>query len=122
MRTQILSLFFVGIAAQGSARAADLKEQMVQVLERQAADVDDHRPDCDAILTALLRHVDDDAAVSRKLRAADRGKSPAQLKEEQSAFVAKYADRLHAATAKMGPLKACRTDPRLQQWKKKLAP
>jgi hypothetical protein len=115
-----LALAFV-VVFGGSAWASPADE-MVRVFERQGADVQAHKSDCDGMLDALLVHVDADAAAMKRLNQSEKGMSPAQKNEAQKKFVAKYGARLKVATRKMAPLGACRDNAKMQTWKNKLEP
>jgi hypothetical protein len=114
----VATAILVGLS--GSARASDPYEDAINLLERQASDVDSVKPDCDKMLDKLLAHVEDDAKVVQRARAADKGKSKEQLKKDQATFEARYAARGRAAKKKLAPLEACRANPRMKTWRAKL--
>jgi hypothetical protein len=106
--------------ALAEAKDADLNEQMVTMLERQSADVAANMPDCDKVGDALLKHVDADAALMKKVMVAEKSKTKEQKQLEQNAFLKKYAPRMKAAQEKMSAVRACKDHAKLKQWKKAL--
>ena len=118
-RAALLAGLITAGASQAYA-AADLQEQIVKMIERQAKSVSSNAPDCDKIGAALLKYVDADGALTKKAVEADKGKSKEQKKQEQEAFLKKYATRIKAAQAKMAPLKACTSNEKVMEWRKKL--
>lgn len=103
-----------------SARAEDLQEEMVKMLERQAQDISTHAPDCDKVAAALSKHVAADTALTKKVVESDKGKTKEQKKAERDAFGKKYGERMKAASQKMAGLKACKDNAKVKEWKKAL--
>jgi len=123
MKTLLSSLLFGGaLVVGGGVARADLQEQMVKMLERQASEIDAAKPDCDKMLDALMKHVDADATLTKQAQDSDKGKSSEQKKAEQQAFVGKYGPRLQAAAKLMAPLRECRANPKMKQWRARLEP
>jgi hypothetical protein len=114
----VMSVF--GASQAFAAGDADLHESMVKMAERQAKDVSAHAPDCDKIADALLKSVDDDAALMKKVMAAEKTKTKEQKTLEKNEFMKKYAPRMKAAQEKMAPAKKCRDNAKMKEWKKKL--
>jgi hypothetical protein len=114
----VMSVF--GASQAFAASDADLHESMVKMAERQAKDVSATAPDCDKMGDALLKHVDDDAALMKKVMDADKGKTKEQKTLAKNEFMKKYATRMKDAQQKMAPLKSCRDNAKMKEWKKKI--
>ncbi len=114
----VVAVFGASPALAG--KPEDLHEQMVKMVERQGADVAANMPDCDKVGDALLKNVDADAALMKKLLLADKDKTKEQKKLEQNEFLKQYAPRMKEAQKKMSAVKACKDHAKLKQWKKTL--
>ncbi len=100
--------------------AEPLVEQMVKMQERQAAAVKGAAPDCDKMGAALLSTVDEDAALLKRLLAADAGKTSEQKKAEQAELLVKYGQRMKAVQKDFAALKSCKDNGQVKKWKAKL--
>ncbi|MBX7099661.1 MAG: hypothetical protein K1X89_18230 [Myxococcaceae bacterium] len=119
MAKRLVAALFVMAVAPAWA-SGSVEEDLVAMAERQGAAVTGGAGDCDKMGEALLGGVDSDIATLKKAIAADAGKSKDEKKAAQLNLMAKFGPRLKAAQEKMAPLKACRSNAKVQAWKKKL--
>lgn len=119
MAKRLVAALFV-LAVAPAWASGSVEEDLVAMAERQASAVSGGGADCDKMGEALLGGVDADIATLKKAIASDAGKSKDEKKAAQLAMMAKFGPRLKAAQEKMAPLKACRSNAKVQAWKKKL--
>jgi hypothetical protein len=110
---------FGGLAVAG-AGGDDLPEKLVKMVERMASDTDTNKPDCDKIATALHKHADEDAALMKAVKDADAKKTKEQKAAEKKELEAKYGERLKAAMTKMMPLKECKDNAKIKEYRTKV--
>ena len=99
------------------AMPAELVEQFVKMVERIGREVHAMQPDCDKIATALMAHVDEDAAVVAKIRAIDEARPQDQREAERAKGPPGDAARLAAAMKLQAPLAACKANAKLAQYR-----
>jgi hypothetical protein len=118
MKTLMVAASLALSSVAGAAGAG--QEDVVKMQERQGEAIKKNAPDCDKIGDALLANADADAATMKQLVAAEAGKTKEQKKTEQQEMVAKYGDRLKVAQKNFEPLRACKGNAKIKQWKDKL--
>jgi hypothetical protein len=123
MKTTLFVIVLSVFATARTARAEsiqELAEQGVKIIEHIASDAEASKSDCDKLGTALAAHMDDDAAVMKKIKDAESKLTKEQKDANRKEMEKKYGDRMKAAMGKLGPLKTCKANAKVKAYGEKV--